>query len=123
MNKQKGLPLEFKLLLKDKIVGYENHITIGKQGGCLHIVHSVDGENWQHVYNRTNYLFHDEKRQWTGYKDKNGDKIYFGDKFINDRGDIFTVKISEGRIFGKNKEFHITEIWPQKFNKMELTDG
>lgn len=130
MSQQIGLPLEFKLLLKGKVVGYESHIQTGFHN-TFEIFQSKTGKDndWWRAYSYLSikqaiWIEHDEKRQWTGFKDKNGDKIYFGDKFINDYDNIFTVMIYEGKIFGKNKEFYILpDIWPQKFKEMELIDG
>lgn len=106
LNAVSQLPLEFKLYYQGKHVGYENHeISTDMPYLGLEILQSLDGIKWNFAYSTiratgTRWIIHDEKRQYTGFQDKNGDKIYFGDKLrISEDNLLFTVVLEGGRIF------------------------
>lgn len=85
-----GLPLEFKLFLNGKHVGYEKHIL----DGIMEIWHSLDGETWHSILDAegSKYIQHDEKRQWTGCVDKYRNNVYFGDWIIHEKDEESGMK-------------------------------
>lgn len=100
-NAANQLPLEFKCFWKGVHVGFEFH-ELG-----LHDLPTAHYRTWFYEPGqekgewRKNAPFEiDEKRQYTGFMDKNGDKIYFGDKLrIPEDNIIFTVVLERGVIF------------------------
>lgn len=121
------LPLEFKLYMKGAHVGYECHVKAGYGDIC--IMHSINGKDWNNIqasnHRKDYYIQHDEKRQWTWHKDKNGEKIYFGDRLcyydvINDKTDYYTAELNSlGCIVARHES--IGQEWcPVHFDNMEL---
>lgn len=91
------LPLEFRLYKNGKHVGFMKFDKLQQS------LWSTDGEIW-HYWSKFK-IHHNEKRQYTGFKDKNGDKIYFGDKLrIPEDYLIFTVVLEGGRIFAVHSD-------------------
>lgn len=72
----KGFPLEFKLLFKGDIVGYMRVSQNKKEKWRAYTweYRSVDSKKW-----KSQVIFFDEIRQWTGLCNVDGKNIYFGD--------------------------------------------
>ncbi len=118
-----GLPLEFKLYMKGKHVGYEEHFfNYDEDIQQIEIFHEdLKGKTGRITYGF--YIEHDEKRQITGFKDKRGEKISFGDKLIfSTKPDKkSTVIFDNNSIVAKNDENnYLYDVNGKQFNEMEL---
>lgn len=70
-----GLPFKFKLFIDEKFVGYQVMQKVGNGKMCLYETRCLKPNgNWA-----GKEIWHDGKRQSTGYKDMNGKEIFFGD--------------------------------------------
>lgn len=95
------LPIEFKCFWKGVHVGFEFH-ELG-----FHDLLEKHYKTWfyepgqeEGEWKKNPPFEVDEKRQYTGFQDRNGNKIYFGDKLrIPEDNLLFTVVLEDGRIF------------------------
>jgi hypothetical protein len=122
----KQLPLKFKLLSEGKMVGYEKHEDLHDCGMGIEVWHSRDGENWSPSSASlrscsTRFLVHDEKHQSTGYRDKNGEEIYFRDELMRQEEPERKFKVEFYVLVGQiYAVFKSQAIYSQNFKYMEL---
>lgn len=107
------LPLEFKLKLRGKVVGFMKICDLQM------VWWSKDGGEW-HTWSKF-AIDHDEKCQWTGYVDREGWKIYFGDLLASPvcEGD-FVVRMRNGKICAKSGN---VVIEPTNFDNRKIVEA
>ncbi len=74
--------IKFRLIEDGKIVGYEHHKQFSGSGAVGIMHKSIDSDTWWNIAacypGFDKFIDHDNKEQFTGKKDKNGDEIYGG---------------------------------------------
>lgn len=114
---------EFKVYLKGKHVGYLRFVKIDEIEGAEKYIETVfDGYSGSGLVElKDSWLKYDRMRQWTYRFDKNGKKIYEGDK-VEMFGVIFIVRWEKSARYLLISEDDFWELSSMEDSEMEVVD-